>query len=62
MKLRKQVKTHNQSPNMQRETEKQIKELEKNDIIEKSMSPYQSPAVLVKKQMVHNALQLITEN
>ena len=34
---------------MRQETERQIKEMLKNDVIEESTSPYQSPVVMVKK-------------
>lgn len=38
-----------QSPKMRVETDKQIDEMIENDVIEESMSNYQSPVVLVKK-------------
>lgn len=34
---------------MRQETERQIQEMLKNDVIEESTSPYQSPVVMVKK-------------
>lgn len=40
---------YSQNPKMRQETERQIQEMLKNDVIEESTSPYQSPVVMVKK-------------
>ena len=53
---------YSQNPQMRQETERQIKEMLKNDVIEESTSPYQSPVVMVKKSNGQNSLLWTTES
>ena len=53
---------YSQNPQIRQETERQIKEMLKNDVIEESTSPYQSPVVMVKKSNGQNSLLWTTES